>query len=72
MRTELYCYWLDRGFFFSNGIGTIFSPLEVEHRTDYTPVCMKDHKKATFLEKAKRTQDQGDLEHEWVVNQDGP
>jgi hypothetical protein len=33
---------------------------------------MKDHKKATFLEKAKRTQDQGDLEHEWVVNQDGP
>lgn len=44
--------------FFSNGIGTIFSPLEAECRTNYTLVF-------------KKTQDQGDLEHEWVVNQDG-
>lgn len=71
MRTELYCHWLDRGFFLKWDRDNIF-PIRVEHRTDYTPVCMKDHKKATFLEKAKRTQDQGDLEHEWVVNQDGP
>lgn len=31
---------------------------------------MKDHKEATFLEKAKKIQDQDDLEREWEVNQD--